>query len=130
LESRGKAAENVYRLAAARQGVQPQVQAGLLRVVIESASAYSDGTSGEWGIEWQARSFLNFRFKLIREIESWENGIMKDVMELLRSKEQELAKVKRQVEALRVALPLLEGGEDQRLSLEKSPSARDAASST
>jgi hypothetical protein len=32
---------------------------------------------------------------------------MKDVMELLRAKEQELLKVKRQVEALRIALPLL-----------------------
>ena len=32
---------------------------------------------------------------------------MKDVMELLRSKEQELSKVKRQVEALRIAAPLL-----------------------
>ena len=32
---------------------------------------------------------------------------MKDVMELLRSKEQELLRVKRQVEALRIALPLL-----------------------
>jgi hypothetical protein len=36
---------------------------------------------------------------------------MRDVMELLRAKEQELLKVKRQVEALRIALPLL-GGED------------------
>lgn len=33
-----------------------------------------------------------------------------DVMELLRKKEQELLKVKRQVEALRIAAPLL--GED------------------
>jgi hypothetical protein len=33
-----------------------------------------------------------------------------DVMELLRKKEQELSKVKRQVEALRIAAPLL--GED------------------
>ncbi len=38
---------------------------------------------------------------------------MRDVMELLRAKEQELLKVKRQVEALRVALPLLIGDEDQ-----------------
>jgi hypothetical protein len=37
---------------------------------------------------------------------------MRDVMELLRAKEQELLKVKRQVEALRIAAPLL-GGEDQ-----------------
>jgi hypothetical protein len=36
---------------------------------------------------------------------------MRDVMELLRAKEQELAKVKRQVEALRIAAPLL-GAED------------------
>ena len=35
---------------------------------------------------------------------------MRDVMELLRKKEQELLKVKRQVEALRIAAPLL--GED------------------
>lgn len=35
---------------------------------------------------------------------------MVDVMELLRKKEQELLKVKRQVEALRIAAPLL--GED------------------
>lgn len=32
---------------------------------------------------------------------------MRDVMELLRAKEQELSKVKRQVEALRIAAPLL-----------------------
>jgi hypothetical protein len=32
---------------------------------------------------------------------------MKDVMELLRAKEQELVKVKKQIEALRIALPLL-----------------------
>lgn len=37
---------------------------------------------------------------------------MRDVMELLRAKEQELVKVKRQVEALRVALPLLSGDDD------------------
>jgi hypothetical protein len=37
---------------------------------------------------------------------------MRDVMELLRSKEQELLKVKRQVEALRIAAPLL-GGEPE-----------------
>jgi hypothetical protein len=36
---------------------------------------------------------------------------MRDVMEILRVKEQELIKVKRQVEALRIAAPLL-GGED------------------
>jgi hypothetical protein len=39
---------------------------------------------------------------------------MRDVMELLRAKEQELLKVKRQVEALRIAAPLL-GDEDDRL---------------
>jgi hypothetical protein len=37
---------------------------------------------------------------------------MRDVMELLRAKEQELLKVKRQVEALRIALPLLSAEED------------------
>jgi len=34
-------------------------------------------------------------------------------MELLRAKEQELLKVKRQVEALRIAAPLLAGEQDQ-----------------
>jgi hypothetical protein len=38
---------------------------------------------------------------------------MRDVMELLRAKEQELLKVRRQVEALRVAAPLLGGEQDQ-----------------
>ena len=38
---------------------------------------------------------------------------MRDVMELLRAKEQELVKVKRQVEALRIAAPLLGGDQDQ-----------------
>jgi hypothetical protein len=38
---------------------------------------------------------------------------MRDVMELLRAKEQELLKVKRQVEALRIAAPLLGGEHDQ-----------------
>jgi len=37
---------------------------------------------------------------------------MKNVMELLRAKEQELLKVKRQVEALRTALPLLRSDDD------------------
>jgi hypothetical protein len=41
---------------------------------------------------------------------------MKDVMALLRAKEQELLKVKRQVEALRIAAPLLGGDEDSGLS--------------
>jgi hypothetical protein len=38
---------------------------------------------------------------------------MRDVMELLRAKEQELLKVKRQVEALRIAAPLLGAEQDQ-----------------
>jgi hypothetical protein len=38
---------------------------------------------------------------------------MRDVMDLLRAKEQELSKVKRQVEALRIAAPLLGGEQDQ-----------------
>jgi hypothetical protein len=38
---------------------------------------------------------------------------MRDVMELLRAKEQELLKVKRQVEALRIAAPLLGDEEDR-----------------
>jgi len=46
---------------------------------------------------------------------------MKDVMELLRAKEQELSKVKRQVEALRIALPLLRTEDDPLV-----PSATDA----
>jgi hypothetical protein len=41
---------------------------------------------------------------------------MRDVMELLRAKEQELLKVKRQVEALRIAAPLLGGEEDKTAS--------------
>jgi hypothetical protein len=41
---------------------------------------------------------------------------MRDVTELLRAKEQELLKVKRQVEALRIALPLL-GSEDDSISI-------------
>jgi hypothetical protein len=44
----------------------------------------------------------------------WETGSMRDVMEVLRLKEQELSKVKKQVEALRIALPLL-GVEDDPL---------------
>jgi hypothetical protein len=46
---------------------------------------------------------------------------MRDVMELLRAKEQELVKVKRQVEALRIAAPLLAGEQEQ-----DSPSAGPA----
>jgi hypothetical protein len=37
---------------------------------------------------------------------------MRDVMEMLRAKEQEILKVKRQIEALRIALPLLGSEED------------------
>jgi hypothetical protein len=37
---------------------------------------------------------------------------MRDVMELLHAKEEELLKVKRQIEALRIALPLLRAEED------------------
>ena len=46
---------------------------------------------------------------------------MRDVMELLRAKEQELLKVKRQVEALRIAAPLL--GEDDAASPSSTPMA-------
>ena len=38
---------------------------------------------------------------------------MRDVVELLRAKEQELLKVKRQVEALRIAAPLLGSEQEQ-----------------
>jgi len=41
-----------------------------------------------------------------------ESRFMRDVMELLRAKEQELLRVKRQVEALRIAAPLLGGDDD------------------
>jgi hypothetical protein len=44
---------------------------------------------------------------------------MKDVMALLRAKEQELSKVKRQVEALRIAAPLLGSEEDAGLTSTK-----------
>jgi len=37
---------------------------------------------------------------------------MRDVMEVLRAKEQELSRVKREIEALRIALPLLGAEED------------------
>ncbi len=37
---------------------------------------------------------------------------MRDVMELLRAKEEEILRVKRQIEALRIALPLLGSEED------------------
>jgi hypothetical protein len=42
-------------------------------------------------------------------------------MEILRAKEQELLKVKRQVEALRVAAPLLGGEEESGLPGSKPP---------
>ena len=51
---------------------------------------------------------------------------MRDVMELLRAKEQELVKVKRQVEALRVAAPLL-GGDDDSIHLSTPMSAKPQA---
>jgi hypothetical protein len=50
---------------------------------------------------------------------------MKDVMELLRTKEQELSKVKRQVEALRVAAPLL-GDDDPMVAVATSKSKIDS----
>lgn len=56
---------------------------------------------------------------------------MRDVMELLRAKEQELSKVKRQVEALRIAAPLLGAGEEDRhasSSTQISPKAADPLS--
>jgi len=51
---------------------------------------------------------------------------MRDVMELLRNKEQELLKVKRQVEALRIAAPLLAGEEDHGMTSVRSPEPRVA----
>ncbi|HVI09788.1 MAG TPA: hypothetical protein VND65_15995 [Candidatus Binatia bacterium] len=44
---------------------------------------------------------------------------MKDVFEVLRAKEQEMLKLKRQIEALRVAAPLLSGEEDDDTMLPK-----------
>lgn len=41
---------------------------------------------------------------------------MRDVTEVLRAKEQELMKVKREVEALRTALPLLAAEDDPLIS--------------
>jgi len=52
---------------------------------------------------------------------------MRDVMELLRAKEQELLKVKRQVEALRVAAPLL-GGDEEKTGSSTGPMAVRGAS--
>lgn len=49
---------------------------------------------------------------------------MKDVMELLRAKEQELLKVKRQVEALRIAAPLLGSDDDGVFAAAKSASTK------
>jgi hypothetical protein len=49
----------------------------------------------------------------VRPLQSKGGSFMRDVMELLRAKEQELVKVKRQVEALRIAAPLLAGDQDQ-----------------
>jgi hypothetical protein len=49
---------------------------------------------------------------------------MKNVMDLLRAKEQELLKVKRQVEALRVALPLLRSDDDPAEPVPSQPVAR------
>jgi hypothetical protein len=57
--------------------------------------------------------FENFDQGTLRYCNSTENKFMRDVMELLRAKEQELVKVKRQVEALRIAAPLLGGDQDQ-----------------
>jgi hypothetical protein len=45
---------------------------------------------------------------------------MKDVLELLRAKEQELLKLKRQVEALKIAAPLLGSDEDAAFASAKS----------
>lgn len=56
-----------------------------------------------------------------------ENKAMRDVMELLRAKEQELLKVKRQVEALRVAAPLL-GGDEEKTGSSTGPMAVRGAS--
>jgi len=53
---------------------------------------------------------------------------MKDVMALLRAKEQELLKVKRQVEALRIAAPLL-GGEEDKANSSSGPVAAKGANS-
>jgi len=53
---------------------------------------------------------------------------MRDVMELLRAKEQELVKVKRQVEALRIAAPLLGGSDGDHASPANGPAiVKDAS---
>jgi hypothetical protein len=56
-----------------------------------------------------APTFVEVRVKRHRYLiaKLSESKAMRDVMELLRAKEQELLKVKRQVEALRIAAPLL-----------------------
>ena len=51
---------------------------------------------------------------------------MRDVMELLRAKEQEVVRVKRQIEALRVAAPLLSGEEDTFASAAASMAAKNS----
>lgn len=51
---------------------------------------------------------------------------MRDIMEILRSKEQELLKVKRQVEALRIAAPLLSGEESVAASMAPKPAKENA----
>ncbi len=51
---------------------------------------------------------------------------MRDVMELLRTKEQELLKVKRQVEALRIAAPLL--GEEEQMGKSSTQNSDKASS--
>jgi hypothetical protein len=52
---------------------------------------------------------------------------MRDVMELLRAKEQELVKVKQQVEALRIAAPLVAGEQDQASPSNGPAMVRDAS---
>jgi hypothetical protein len=47
-------------------------------------------------------------------------------MELLRAKEQEVVRVKRQIEALRVAAPLLSGEEDTFASAAASMAAKNS----
>jgi hypothetical protein len=49
---------------------------------------------------------------------------MKDVMELLRAKEQELLKLKRQVEALKIAAPLLGSDDDAVFASTKSAATK------
>jgi hypothetical protein len=65
------------------------------------AGTYSDGSK------------IQNASKLVQHL--LESKFMRDVTELLRAKEQELLKVKRQVEALRIAAPLL-GDDDDRVT--------------